>query len=83
MVIGYASGNLDDTGATASDFAFVLLAPLGQGQSISATDDGWDPADKGGAFFGNQHHSEYHLTHTAAVEEPAGTVLTLSNFSSR
>ena len=83
MVVGYASGGIGADGATTADFAIVLLSPLGEGQSISVTDNGWDPGNKGGAFLANDHHSEYHITHTAIAELPAGTVLSLFHFSSR
>jgi hypothetical protein len=68
MVIGFNSDNPDD-------FAIVLLAPLGDGQTISATDDGW--LTDSSAFRG----TETHATHTAAIEEPPGTVFTNSAFT--
>lgn len=71
-----------------NQFAIVLLAPLGEGQSIWLTDDGWnsnkskflseDPTtDAGGSSTGPY---ETHMKHTASQEEPAGTVLTQADF---
>eukprot|EP00966_Prymnesium_polylepis_P320740 7377112-Prymnesium_polylepis.1 len=68
MVIGFNSDG------SSSDFAIVLLAPLRQGCSISVTDDGWNSA------FNDFQHLESHAMHTAASLEPAGTVLTTSDF---
>eukprot|EP00966_Prymnesium_polylepis_P133715 3090733-Prymnesium_polylepis.1 len=59
------------------DFGIVLLAPLAQGESIWATDAGWRTETTG--FF--DHQLDFHITHTAAAEEAAGTVLTLQDFS--
>eukprot|EP00966_Prymnesium_polylepis_P198281 4595059-Prymnesium_polylepis.1 len=61
----------------AKDFGIVLLAPLGIGQSISATDDGWSTAVTPNAFRG----LESHVTHAAAADEPAGTVLRIADFT--
>ena len=71
MVVGFNTDGSDD-------FAIVLLAPLGPGQTISATDDGWRTDTSPHAF--NGHSSERHITHTAATDEAAGTVLTVSDF---
>jgi hypothetical protein len=68
---------------TTAAFAIVLLAPLGQGQSIVATDDGWNVGAKSGAFLDNYHHNDNHnQVHTAVAEEPPGTVLTGVNCTS-
>eukprot|EP00966_Prymnesium_polylepis_P088606 2050492-Prymnesium_polylepis.2 len=64
MIIGLNSDSPDD-------FAILLLAPLGPGQSISATDDGWRTDVTPNAFRGFQYDS--HVTHTASTDEPAGT----------
>ena len=75
------------------DFGIVLLSTLGQGQSIWVTDDGWDTStgkflsessstfagDSGGLY---DTPYEAHLVHTAATDEPAGTVLRRADFSS-
>eukprot|EP00966_Prymnesium_polylepis_P088607 2050492-Prymnesium_polylepis.3 len=72
MVIGFHSDSPDH-------FAILLLAPLGPGQTISATDDGWSTAYTPNAFA--NHNVELHVSHTAVVDEPAGTVLTIADFS--
>eukprot|EP00966_Prymnesium_polylepis_P221839 5132309-Prymnesium_polylepis.1 len=61
------------------EFAIVLLSALGPGQSISATDDGWRTDVSPNAFGFYLYTS--HVVHTANDDEPAGTVLTASNFS--
>eukprot|EP00966_Prymnesium_polylepis_P331659 7387235-Prymnesium_polylepis.1 len=55
-------------------FEVLLLAPLGVGQEITVTDDGWRTDITPGAF-GNYDQSS-HLTHTATETQPAGSVLT-------
>ena len=62
-----------------SDFGIVLLAPLGEGQTLLATDDGWRTDTIPNRF--RDHLHEWHVSHTAVVEEPAGTVLTMADFS--
>eukprot|EP00966_Prymnesium_polylepis_P118987 2750342-Prymnesium_polylepis.1 len=73
MIVGLNSVNSDSV----VDFGIVLLATLGIGQSISATDDGWSTSVTPNAFRG----LESHVTHSAAAEEPAGTVLRIADFT--
>ena len=69
MVIGFNSDGQDG-------FGIVLLAPLGAGQTITATDDGWRTDVLPNTFRGYEDH----VAHTAASEEPTGTVLTKADF---
>jgi large repetitive protein len=60
--------------------SFVLLAPVGSGTVIHFTDRTWTPSGSalnGGAFAASG--SDGTLTWTAAVDLPAGTVITLTN----
>ena len=54
----------------------MLLAPLQQGENVSATADGWCVDVAPPAFCGRQSHA----VHTALAPEPAGTVLTNYDF---
>eukprot|EP00966_Prymnesium_polylepis_P299789 6927680-Prymnesium_polylepis.2 len=71
MVVGFIANQ-------PKDFGILLLAKLGMGQSISATDDGWSTAATPNAFKYAQYDS--HATHVAIADEPAGTVLTMADF---
>ena len=72
MVVGFVSIPFRDR-----NFGILLLKPLGAGQNISATDDAWSNESTVNAFRGYENH----VTHSAAAEEPAGTVLTMGHFS--
>eukprot|EP00966_Prymnesium_polylepis_P320741 7377112-Prymnesium_polylepis.2 len=61
------------------DFAVVLLAPLGPGQTLAATDDAWRADVTPNAFA----DAEAHVTHTATSNEAAGTVLRMPDFAGR
>ena len=77
MVIGYAA----DPMTYNSDFSIVLLSALGPGQSISATDAGWRTDVAPNMLDLRNPSDDYIVTHTASADEPAGTVLTASDFS--
>ena len=70
MVVGVSAA----TGQ--KDFGIVLLAPLAQGESLWATDDGWDTRSTPHRFYSLsiplQAPNEFHMMHTAAAEEAAG-----------
>ena len=55
----------------------MLFSTLGRGQSITATDDGWEPQ---GETWDTSYESIY-ITHTAPEDEPPGTVLTEADFT--
>eukprot|EP00966_Prymnesium_polylepis_P266084 6146416-Prymnesium_polylepis.1 len=55
-----------------------MLAPMGPGQSISMTDEGWRTDIHPDGFGGSPHES--HHTYTAAMTMPAGTVLSQNDF---
>eukprot|EP00966_Prymnesium_polylepis_P268083 6193087-Prymnesium_polylepis.1 len=73
MVVGYNVVQFAD-----AEFAIVLLAPLGQGYTIFATDAGWRTDIDG--FDANSSTADSHVSYTATADVPAGTVLTMTNF---
>ena len=72
MVIGVDM--IDPIGAP--NFAIVLLEALGTGQSLSATNNGWDTNTN--AF--QQYIGEVHMAYIATTDQLAGSVLTLGDF---
>jgi len=76
MVVAALSGYPDT-------FSIVLLSTLGKGQSIAATDSGWQPEaqefeEQGDAY---DPSDSLPVVHTAVDDEPPGTVLTQADFS--
>jgi len=61
-----------------TDFSIVLLSTLGKGQSITATNLGWQP--EGEEFYSSSGNIET-VVHTALDDELPGTVLKQADFS--
>eukprot|EP00966_Prymnesium_polylepis_P190679 4419211-Prymnesium_polylepis.1 len=76
MVVGLSQNIAEDSGGGKENFAVLLLAPLGPGQSITATTAGWRTTE----FYFNAE-IEAHMVHIAPADEPAGTVLQKQDFS--
>ena len=78
----YDSGGFDYATSTwfaaTAKFSIVLLSTLGKGQSIAATNMGWQPE---GEELYNYNSDAFSVVHTAVDDEPPGTVLTHTDFS--
>ena len=59
-------------------FSIVLLSTLGKGQSIAATNMGWQPE---GEALDTSSYETISVVHMAVDDEPPGTVLTQADFS--